>query len=288
MKKFIILTLKIISLIIIMFITMAISSMFVGIKHASNSSNSSFTQILIYCVLNTLILALFIVKSKLRSYKLVTVSFIIFWGIQYFMTQIETLYFNTSVKMPLAELIKTVSFGAIYTVIFSLIAVLILGKFKKETNFQCNNHKIKISTGNIISKMIILSLVYVIIYFIFGYFIAWQFADLRYYYTRSTHIVNIVQHMSNQFKQDPVLILFQFFRGFLWSILAVIIINSLDIQNRLIYIITGLIFSILITTPLIFSNAYMPASIRIGHSFELSTSMLIFGVISVVILKNKT
>lgn len=288
MKKLIILTFKIISLIIIMFITMAVSSMFVGIKHASNSSNSSFTQILIYCILNTLILTLFIVKSKLRSYKLATVSFILFWGIQYFMTQIETLYFNASVKMPLAELIKNVSFGAIYTAIFSLIAVLILGKFKKETNFQYNNHKIKVSIVNIIPNMIILSLIYVIIYFIFGYFVAWQFADLRYYYTGSTHIVNIVQHMSNQFRQDPVLILFQFFRGFLWSILAVIIINSLDIQNRLIYITTGLLFSILITTPLIFSNAYMPTSVRIGHSFELSTSMLIFGIISVVILKNKT
>lgn len=287
MKKFITLTLKFILLIIIMFISMAVSSRVVGVQHASKSSVDSVIPLLIYCILNTLILTLFIVKSKLRGYKLAVASFIVFWGTQYFMTQIETLYFNSTLKMPLSELIKDVTSGAIYTSIFSLLAVLILGKFKKETNFLHNNVKIKASIINVIPNMIILSLIYVIIYFIFGYFVAWQFADLRYYYTGSTHIVNIFQHMSNQFRQDPVLILFQFFRGFLWSILAVVIIDSLGIDNLVTYITTGLLFSILITTPLIFPNAYMPAQVRFGHSFELSTSMLVFGIISVIILRNK-
>ncbi|AKA70357.1 hypothetical protein [Clostridium scatologenes] len=287
MKKIIILTLKVVLLVMIMFITISVSSILIGVKRASQPSGNSLIPILIYCILNTLILTLFIVKSKLRDYKLAAVSFIVFWGIQYFMTQIETIYFNSSVKMPLTELIKNVTSGAIYTSIFSLLAVFILGKFKKETNSSYSDVNIKISIINAIPNMIILALIYDIIYFIFGYFIAWQFADLRYYYTGSTHIVNVFQHISNQFRQDPVLILFQFSRGFLWSVLAVIIIDSLGIENWMTYITTGLLFSILITTPLIFPNAYMPIQVRIGHSFELSTSMFVFGVISVITLKNK-
>lgn len=287
MKKVIILALKIILLIIIMFISMASSSILIGVKHTSGYSVNSIIPILIYCILNTLILTLFIVKSKLRSYKLIAVTFIIFWGIQYFMTQIETLYFDSAVKMPLEELIKNVTSGAIYIFVFSLLAVLILGKFKKETNFQYNNHKIKTLIINAIPNMAILSLVYVIIYFVFGYFVAWQFADLRYYYSGSTHIVNFFVHMSNQFRQDPVLILFQLFRGFLWSILAVVIIYSLEIEDWMTYLTTGLLFSIVITSVLIFPNSYMPVPVRIGHSFELSISMFTFGVISVIILKNK-
>ena len=110
---------------------------------------------------------------------------------------------------------------------------------------------------------------------------------MRYFYTGSTDIVNVFQHLSNQFKQDPILILFQLFRGFLWSGLAIIIINSLGNINWMTYITSGLLFSMLITTPLIFTNAYMPAPVRLGHSIELSTSMLTFGVISVIIFKNK-
>lgn len=287
MKKTIVLALKVILLIIIMFISMAASSLLVGVQQSSKSSSDSIIPVLTYCLLNTLILTLFIVKSKLRGYKLAAVSFIVFWGVQYFMTQIETLYFNDSVKMPISQVIKVVTSGAIYAAIFSLLAVLILGKFKKEANFPNADIKIKVSINNIIPNMIILSFIYVIIYFGFGYFVAWQFADLRYFYTGSTSIVNILQHMSNQFKQDPVLILFQFFRGFLWSSLAVIIIYSLSIKKWAAYITTGLLFSILITTPLIFPNAYMPAPVRLAHSFELSTSMLTFGVISVIIFKNK-
>lgn len=286
MKKTLVLALKIILLIITMFISMAVSSLLVGVQQSSKSSSDSIIPVLIYCLLNTLILTLFIVKSKLRGCKLAAVTFIAFWGVQYFMTQIETLYFNDSVKMPIAQIIKVVTSGAIYAAVFSLLAVLILGKFKKEANSSSADVKIKVSIKNILPNMIVLSFIYVIIYFIFGYFVAWQFADLRYYYTGSTCIVSFFQRMSDQFRQDPGLILFQVLRGFLWSALAVIIIYSLSVKKGTIYI-TGLLFSILITTPLIFTNAYMPSSVRFAHSLELSTSMLAFGVISVIIFKNK-
>lgn len=286
MKKTLVLALKIILLIITMFISMAISSLLVGVQQSSKSSSDSIISVLIYCLLNTLILTLFIVKSQLRGCKLAAVTFIAFWGVQYFMTQIETLYFNDSVKMPITQIIKVVASGAIYAAVFSLLAVLILGKFKKEANSPSTDVKTKVFIKNILPNMIVLSFIYVIIYFIFGYFVAWQFADLRYYYTGSTCIVSFFQRMSDQFNQDPGLILFQVFRGFLWSALAVIIIYSLSIKKWTIYI-TGLLFSILITTPLIFTNAYMPSSVRFAHSLELSTSMLAFGVISVIIFKNK-
>lgn len=286
MKKGIILALKEILLTIIMFVGMAVSSVIVGI-HASKSSSNSLIPLLIYCVLNTLILTLFIIQSKTRGLKLIGATFIIYWGTQYFMTQIETLYFNSAVKMQLVDIMKTVISGALSAIIFSSLAVLILGKFKKEVTSVSDGNPIKLSFTKLLPNMTILAFSYVIIYFIFGYFVAWQFADVRYFYTGSTHIVNFFQHIANQFQSDPILPLFQVFRGFLWVGLAIIIIHSLGIKNWTTYIITGLLFSVLITTPLIFPNTYMPAPVRLGHSFELSTSMLTFGVMSVIILKNK-
>jgi hypothetical protein len=286
MKNGIILALKGILLMAIMFVGMAFSSLIIGV-HASESSSNSLAPLLIYCILNTIILMLFIIKSKTRGLKLIGTTFIIYWGTQYFMTQIETLYFNGTIEMQLADITRTVISGALSAIIFSSLAVLVLGKFKQKLISVNEENPIKLSFIKLLPNVTILAFSYAIIYFIFGYFVAWQFADLRYYYTGSTYIMNFFQQITNQFQSDPILLLFQVFRGFLWTGLAIIIIRSLGIKNWTTYIITGLLFSVLITTLLIFPNAYMPAPVRLGHSFELFTSMFLFGVLSVIILKNK-
>lgn len=283
MKKNIILGLKVVLLTMIMFIGMAVSSIICGTQSASKASSGALIPVLIYCFINTLVLTLFILKSNLRGLKLVGANFTVFFGIEFFMTQIETLYFNFAVKMPLVEIIKVVISGALNGIIFSFLAVIILGKFKKETEA----YNSKISATKALPNIVILAFLYVIIYFAFGYYVAWQFADLRYYYSGSTDILNIFAHLSNQFKQDPILILFQFFRGFLWAGLAVIIINSLGKINAATYITSALLFGVLIAIPLIFPNPYMPEAVRFGHSLELVSSMITFGTVAVFVLRNK-
>ncbi len=285
MKKSIIWGLKEILLVVIMFMGMAISYVVVGV-HTSQSSNNSVAPLLIFCILNTIILTIFIINSKMQGLKLIGTTFIIFWGIQYFMTQIETLYFNDAVKMPLIDVMKVVISGALSVIIYSTFGVLILGKYKKKLTSVVNENLTKSSLIKLLPNVAILSISYVLIYFLFGYFVAWQFPDLRYYYTGSSAILNVFQHISKQFQSDPILPLFQLFRGLLWSGLSMIIITSLITKGWKTYIITGLLFSILITSTLIFPNAYMPAPVRLGHSIELFTSMFTFGVLSIFILKN--
>jgi hypothetical protein len=288
MKKIFELISKILLLCVILMVCMAVFSAVVGSQNSKTTSENAILPLLIYCVLTVSTLTLIIKKSSIRGLHLVAVCFAISWGIQYFMTQIETLYFNSSVKMPLAEVFKTVIYGALYTAVICLCAVFILGGFKKNTNISPDRQKIKLPIGKSIQNIIALSLIYVAIYFIFGYFVAWQFADVRLFYTGSTHIVNFFEHMSNQFRQDPILPLFQLFRGFLWTFIANLILKSLKLKNRTAFIIIpGLIFSVLISTMLLFPNAYMPVAVRIGHSFELFTSMMAFGIISSFIFRKQ-
>ncbi len=286
MKKEIVLGLKEILITVIMFIGMAISSVIVGFN-TSQSSNNSISPILIFCFLNTIILTVYIINSKMRGLKLIGTTFIIFWGIQYFMTQIETLYFDSAVKMPLFDILQVVFIGAISITISSLFAVLILGKFKKKHTLFDTRNNVKLQFAKLLPNIAILSFCYVIIYFLFGYFVAWQFPDVREYYTGSTVMLNFFQHMTNQIQSDPILPLFQLLRGMLWSGLALIIITSLNTKGWKTYIINGLLFSIPITSLLMLPNAYMPLPVRLGHSFELLTSMFTFGVLSVIIFKNE-
>ena len=288
MKKCIILGLKVILIAIIMFIGMAVSTVIVGV-HTSGSSNNSIAPLLFFCLINSGILTAYMLNSKMRGIKLIGITFLIFWGTQYFMTQIETLYFDSAVKMPLLDTMQVIIMGAISVLISSFFAALILGKFKNKAMPEGENtiNAIKVSLVKLLPNVVILAFCYVIIYFLFGYFVAWQFPAVREYYTGSTAILNVFQHMTNQLKTDPVLPLFQLFRGFLWAGLAVLIITSLNTQGFKTYLITGLLFSILIASPLILPNAYMPTPVRLAHSIELFTSMFAFGILSNIIFRSK-
>ncbi len=286
MKKTFELISKILLLCAFLFVCMAAFSPVTGNQN-SKPSEDAILQLLIYCILTASILTLIINKSSVRGLHLTVVCFTISWGIQYFMTQIETLYFNNSVKMPLSVLVRTVTYGALYTAVVCLFAVFLFGKFKN-TDIAPNQQKAKLPIGKFIRDIIALSLIYVVTYFTFGYFVAWQFTDVRLFYTGSTRILNFFGHMSNQFRQDPILPLFQLFRGFLWALIAILILKSLKLRNRIAFvIIPGLIFSVLISSMLLFPNAYMPVTVRIGHSFELFTSMMTFGIISSFIFKKQ-
>ncbi len=263
----------------VMFIGMAVSSVAVGV-HTSKSAGNSAVALIIYCLLNTVILAVFIMNSRLRGIKLMGTVFIIFWGIQYLMTQIETLYFNAAVKMPVKEVITVVVSGALSALIFSFFAVLILSRFKKDKGFMDKGSLGKLPLDKLFKDAVVLSLSYVFIYFIFGYFVAWQFADVRYYYTGSTEIMNFFQHMANQLKSDSLLPVFQIFRGLLWTGLSILIFAALERKGWKTYIITGMLFSVLISSTLVFPNDYMPAAVRFAHSIELFSSMFLFGVLS--------
>jgi hypothetical protein len=287
MKKGFGLILKVLLLSIILLVCMIAFSE-VGAQHSAAASGNAILPLFGYCILTAAVLALFIMHSNLLGFRLVLVCFVITWGTQYFMTQIETLYFDSAVKMALTEIVRNVIFGGLYTAVFCFLAVLILGKFKKVTHIEPEGQKNNWPIKTFIRNIIALSLIYVVIYFVFGYFVAWQFADVRLFYSKSTQIVNFFAHMSNQFQQDPILPLFQLFRGIMWSFLAILILQSLRTKNHMaFYLIPGFIFSVLITTMLIFPNAYMPLSVRIGHSFELSTSMMTFGIVSSFVFRKQ-
>lgn len=288
MKKVLWLGVKVFLLTIVMFIGLAVSSMVAGVQHSSQPSGDSAVPVLIYAFLNTLVLVAFIVNSRFKGFTLIGTTAFLFWGIQYFMTQIETLYFNYAVQMPFNEIIKVVTAGAVNAVLFSSIAVPLMGKFGgRLVSFETPG-RLKTSIPGLLSGIPLLSLAYVIIYYIFGYFVAWQFSAVRVFYSGTTDILNLIPHLANQIQTDPILPLFQLFRGFLWSGLAMILLCSVHTKSWGTYILSALLFSIIITTPLLFPNPYMPDAVRLGHSFELSTSMVLFGILSVLLLGKKS
>jgi len=271
---------------ILLFICMAFFSALLNKGQTASSSGSAVSALIVYSFLNAAGIALWFEYSSLTGLTLFSTCFTLFWGVQYFMTQIETLFFNDSVKMPLSELFRIVLSGALYIAAFSFLAIWIFSRFHKKSLSDSQLHGIPIQIHGLFSRFIILTLLYVIIYFFFGYFVAWQFPAIRQFYSGSTRMISFWQDMA---EQNPVLVLFQVFRGVLWAFLSLLIQRSLKKEKRAAQLLLpGLLFSILITTPLLFPNSYMPDAVRFGHAFELSGSMFFYGLLGAFILDKKS
>lgn len=191
-----------------------------------------------------------------------------------FMTQIETLFFGAAFPglsdsdawvIMLANLIPLL-----------LIVPLTLMVTKRSTLTTPMMPRWSLIT--LISRILLLGGVYALIYFVFGYFVAWQFADLRWFYSGSTDKQPFISHMISNI-QDSRILSFQLLRGVLFStfILPVVLMlyhkrQPLLISLILVYLSTAVV--------LIIPNFLFPDSVRWVHFIEMSSSMTLFAVIT--------
>lgn len=233
--------------------------------------------LLLVALVDALMLSFLVIRSPWRGLKLVVALFTVHFGVETFMAQIETLYFNAAVQMENAMLIGILAAGALRAAIFAPLAVLIFGKIRPLPVDE------RTPTPPLPSKWIrrfvALSVFYVIVYFLFGYFVAWQWEATRLYYTGSTEIKPLFVHFSDLFlREDRLIIPFQLMRGALWTGLALLIVRMIIAKRWEAALAAGLTFAILLALPLaLFPNPYMPPLVAQSHTVELVTSMLLFG-----------
>jgi len=232
--------------------------------------------LLFTCLINTFAVLFFIYNSRIRGLRLVIVLFLIIFGIQFFMSQIETVWFNNSLKMPVNTILMIVTGGAIMSALFSFLATWIAGRFGKGEEVAHAIPKINFST--MLKPIALLSIViWPAVYFLAGYFIAWQFPEIREYYSGSTTMDPLLVMM----KENVIsgLYFFQIFRGILWVLIAILVFNSTVGSWLRKGIILGLLLSCLGCSQLLLPNPIMPEMVRMGHLLETSTSNFLWGII---------
>ena len=127
----------------------------------------------------SLILSFIILRSSWYGLKLIGAVFLVQFGVETFMAQIETLYFNRAVQMSTAVLISIVAAGVLRASIFAPLAVIIFGKLKKPA--QPEEEPVFVVSSDFGKRFLAVTLIYVLIYFLFGYFVAWQWEETRLY-----------------------------------------------------------------------------------------------------------
>jgi len=236
--------------------------------------------------INALVLSYPILRSRLVGLKLIGTVILVQFGVETFMAQIETLYFNRAVQMGMAEFVGIVAAGALRALVFAPLAVLVLGRMRKPVQPEEKHAAVKLSEWG--QRFAALAVFYVIVYFMFGYFVAWQWAETRMFYSGTTAIKPFFTHFWDLFRTDPIILPFQLLRGALWTALAMLIVRMMKAKRWEASLAVASTFAGLLSSGIgLFPNPYMPPLVRQSHFFELLSSMLVFGGIAGWVMHNK-
>jgi hypothetical protein len=157
--------------------------------------------------------------------------------------------------------------------VFSPLAVLILGKARRRETF--NDSRLDMPFSMWALKLSLIAIAYVIIYFTFGYFIAWKSAAVRAYYGGNDP-GSFIAHINSLIRSEPLLFLLQVIRGLLWAAIAVPVIKMMKGEWWEAGLAVALLFATM-SALLLLPNPLMPEEVRMAHLLETATSNFLFG-----------
>jgi hypothetical protein len=278
MKTAALVLLKVIALTIVLFVCFAVAGTAVGFASSAQTSDqtgASTLLLLAACLLQVMVMTHVVLRSRWTGWRLAAAVFFVFYGVTTFMPQIESAVFLT--RLPSGTLLRLFLMGALIAIPFSVLSVLILGKRKGETHDTEGNSRLVMLPSAWAWKLAVIALTYLILYFTFGYFIAWRNPAVREYYGGIDE-GGFVGQMGRVLRNTPWLIPFQIVRAMCWVVLALPVIRMLKGQWPETAIAIGLLFAVVMNAPLLLPNPYMPEPVRMAHLVETASSNLIFGV----------
>ena len=215
----------------------------------------------------------FIIKnSMVKGIKLYLICAGSVFLVQSFMTQIETLFFISAFKG--LNVLDVVLFMVRDLIALAAVTPLMIKFFQNSE--ACET--VKIDAKSAVIKISIIALIYICVYMIFGYFVAWQFEALRVFYSGSAEKLSFFGQLANNVKTNPLIYPFQFIRGILFSaaVLPLLFIN----KKKKIFIISVCLVYVTTAVVLLIPNALFPDMVRYGHLIEMAASMTVFGLIA--------
>ncbi len=262
----------------ILFICFAIAAPAAGIGNSQTSTpaSSATLLLLVVCLLETLVLTYIILRSRWSGLRLAATVFFVFYGVATFMPQIESAVFLT--HLPPGMVPRLFLFGALTAAPFSVLAVLFLGKTKAQPIGTQSDLAPAMPASEWAWKLSVVAVAYVILYFTFGYFVAWRNPAVREYYG-GIDPGSFFAQMKAVIHSTPWLVPLQVVRALCWLLLALPVIQMMKGEWPETVLAIGLLFAVVMNAQLLLPNPYMPEPVRMAHLAETASSNFIFGAL---------
>lgn len=279
MKRAFVLAARLGLLTVVLFICFAVAGTLVKLPESGEPgapAGDAATRLVAVCFLTVAVLTYLILRSRWAGWKLAVTVFLVYYGVATFMGQIESAVFIT--RLPPGALPRLFLMGAMIAAPFAGLAVLILGKRRASTADTETNARLHMSVPEWSWRLAVIAVVYVILYFTFGYFVAWRQPEVRAYYN-GVDTGSFAAHMAMVARDTPWLIPFQVLRALLWTALALPVIRMMKGGRLETALAVGLLFSVVMNAQLLLPNPYMPDAVRMAHLLETASSNFLFGTL---------
>ena len=245
-------------------------------------------ELLIVCGTTVLIVMWMIHSSRWHGWKLILSLSVAFYLVVTFVMQLEAWYFLLGITIG-PELMSRLFIQGIPTAfIFMPIAVLIMGRVRATESDSVSPKIIPMSLKEWLWKLGVIYIAYLVLYYIAGYFIAWQNPEVRTFYGSPGDALPFFQQMAHIFTSDPWLTPYQLLRTLIWVAGAYLIIRGSRLSLWQTALLIGLMLSVPQNIGHLLPNSLIPlSSVRMSHLIETASSTFVFGVIMTWLLYPK-
>lgn len=248
-------------------------------------ADASFTGLamLLVCFVDTLLFGILILRSRLYGWRLMLVTAFLYYGVKTFQANIEAVYFMRNITPAMAPGLFLMTLPL--ALLWSPVAVWLLGKARRPAETPTAPSLLPtLNSGVGLGKLLVLGvLVYPLLFFAFGYYVAWQSPAVRTFYG-GTDPGSFVLQMRTIIAGDPFLLLFEGLRGLLWTAMAALLLWALKARPGFAVLLLALVLALVENDTHLIPNPLMPTIVRQVHFVETASSNFLFGLIAGVIL----
>jgi hypothetical protein len=245
--------------------------------------------ILLVSGLNTVVMSWLILRSRLLGWSLAAAMVLLLFGVQTFMPQVESLIFQANPgyasHLPAAVIPRLFLAGLLHAILWIPLAIRILGRWRPGSSSPDPGRPPALPAGWT-WKLPLAALVYVAVYFTFGYYVAWRSPAITAYY-RGTDPGSFWAQIGNVLRDTPWLPAAQALRGLLWTALALVVLRITRASRLEKALATGALFAMVMNSGLLLPNPYMPFEVRMVHLVETASSNFLFGALLVWLLGHR-
>ena len=277
--------------VILMLVMIAVSTAVVPMDaFDAEQESGSLLPLLIVCLTHALVFTLVVTQTSWRGAPLILGLTLSFYGVQTLVGQIEALVFLTplgerygagavpALTMPLDFITSQFILGGAVALIGALASSFLFGKLSRNDQQPALQLLPDFSSREWLWKLGSIIVLYELLYFGFGYFVAWKNPAVAAFY-QGTDPGSFLAQIRNVIIKTPTLIPFQAFRALLWTAFSIPVVSMLRDKKLLGAVITGLFLSLPMNIPHIVPNPFMPAAVRQAHFIETASSNFIFGML---------
>jgi hypothetical protein len=239
-----------------------------------SSAQDGGGALLLFCALASAVFTWAVSRSARRGWALVGGVFLAYFGLGTLLPQMESALFLGS-RLPPAFVWRLVVMGTLVAALFAPTAVRLLGWRSPSRMVSPPAAPARWGPLDWTWRLALLAAVYVAVYFLAGYFIAYRNPEVVAFY-HDTDAGSFLAGMHRIATSRPWLFALQALRGVLWVAFVVpFVVWFRGARLELAFLVGSLyvIWSAMLLVP----NPFMPESVRLSHLVETGVSNFVFG-----------